>query len=188
MFKKVNAVSFRKIYLNFNCENEFVYPIDGMDGYREIDGCGTESLSNFCFTKNGGYVGGYFMDICNKPIKNPAVGFFLIAENKILFNGEELKENMRKKITENDEIIVCGEDYNCLFYAIIEDKNEYYAEYDKETNTIGIISVKNAVVEPESRVINKFGCAFSRDFDFIKDNADVKYFPVCSINRFCMDS
>ncbi len=184
MFQKVNATSFRKLYFNFNLENEEVVPITGMDGYREINGWGTEALTNFCFTKNNGYVGGYFMDICSNSVSNPATGFFLTAENDILFNGTVLKENKRVKITEDDEIIVCGEDFNCLFYPIIEDKNEYYMEYDKETNMVGIIGVKNGIVEAEDRIVTKFGCAFSRDADFIRENADIVFFPVCSINRF----
>lgn len=184
MFQKVNATSFRKLYFNFNLENEEVFPITSMDGYKEINGCGTESLANFCFTKNNGYVGGYFMDICSNSTSNPATGFFLIAENDILFNGKTLKEDIRIKITEDDEIIVCGEDCNCLFYPIIEDKSEYYMEYDKEKNMVGIIGVQSGIVEAESRIVTKFGCAFSNDTDFIRDNADIMFFPVCSINRF----
>lgn len=183
MFRKVNAVTSKKLYIDFNGENEKVFPVENGDGYKILDGYGTESMSDFAVTKSGNYVGGYFMDICDKDMMSPATGFFFTAPGKILFNGEELKENMRKRITEDDEIIICGEDYNCLVYAIIEDKNEYYAEYDKNTNTVGIISTCNGIIKHEGRFVNKFGCAFSRDFDFIQENADVKLFALCSINR-----
>lgn len=182
MFRKVNAVTSKKLYIDFNGKNEQIFSVD-VDGYKILDGHGTESMSNFVVTKNGNYICGYFMDICNKPTLSPATGFFFTAPGKILFNGEELKENMRKKITVNDEIIICGEDYNCLIYPIIEDENEYYLEYELKNNTVGIIGTYNGIINPESRIVTKFGCAFSKDFDFIKDNADVKFFALCSINR-----
>lgn len=182
MFKKVNAFSFKRLYINFNKENEKFFPVDN-DGYKVLEGYGTESMSNFAVTESGNYIGGYFMDICTDDMNSPATGFFLQTKNKILFNNEELKENVRKQITENDEILILGEDYNCLLYPVIEDEMEYYIEYNKEDNSVGIIGTYNGVVKAEGRIATKFGCAFSRDRDFIKDSADVKYFALCSINR-----
>ena len=182
MFKKINAIAEKKIYWNFNGKNEKVFPVD-VDGFKNLDGHRTESMSNFTVTSNGNYIGGDFLDVCVEDIYNPALGFFLKSKNKITLDGKALTDNIRQKITEKNEIIIYAEEYNCLFYPIIEDSNEYYLEYSKEDNSVGIISVYNGTVKAENRIINKFGCAFSMDTDFIKDNADIKFFSLCSINR-----
>lgn len=186
MFKKLGAVSQRKIYVGFNEKNEKCFPIE-VDGYKVLDGFKTEALSNFCVTESGNYIGGYFVDVCSDNMPFPAVGFFLKANGKILLNGDALTENKRVKITQSDEAIITGEDYNCCFYPIIEDKNDYFLEYDKDENSVGIISVHNGSCENDTRVILKFGCAFSQGFEFIKDNAEVKFYPKCSIKRIIGD-
>lgn len=81
----------KKLYIGFNKENEKVFPVENGDGYKVLDGYGTESMSNFAVTQSGNYVGGYFMDVCTKDISSPATGFFLRSYGKILFNG-----NIRK--------------------------------------------------------------------------------------------
>lgn len=186
MFKKIGALSQRKLYTGFNEKNEKCFPIE-VDGYKALDGFKTEAISNFCVTESGNYIGGYFVDVCSGDMPSPAVGFFLKANGQILLNGETLTENKRAKITIKDEIIILGEDYNCRFYPVIEDENEYFGEYDKAENSVGIISVHNGSCKNDTRVMLKFGCAFSHGFEFIKDNTEVKFFPECSIKKIIGD-
>lgn len=72
----------KKLYIGFNKENEKVFPVENGDGYKVLDGYGTESMSNFAVTQSGNYVGGYFMDVCTKDISSPATGFFFAAMEK----------------------------------------------------------------------------------------------------------
>lgn len=182
MFKKINAVSKRSMYVDFNSEKEFEHPIE-VDYLWDVKDYRMESRCDYVITQSGNCVCGCFVDIYKKDVPNPAIGFFLESKNKILFNGEELKENTRKQITEKDEIILLGEDMNCLLYPIVEDADVlYYIDYKKDENTVGIIGSYNGIAKPQTRFWNKFGCAFSTDFDFIKDNADLDVYPVCSIS------
>lgn len=182
MFKQIDAVAKKKLYLNFNKENEKAYPMD-VDFYINLDGCDVDMQTGLVVTQNGNYVGGYYIDVIRDDAHYPATGFYLETNSKILFNGEALNETTRRKITEDDGIVICGEDYNCLFYPIIEDENEYYMEYSKENNTVGIVSTYNGIVKSESRVMTKYGFSFSRNMDFIKDNAELTFDDVCCLNR-----
>lgn len=169
------------MYVDFNSEKEFEYPIE-VDYLWDVNGYGMESVCNYAFTQNSGCICGCFVDVYCKSVPNPAIGFFLESKNKILFNGEELKESMRKKITENDEIVICGDDLNCLIYPIEEGKTQHYIEYKKDENTVGIIGAYSGIADAGIRFVNKLGCAFSTDFNFVKENADVNAYPVCSIS------
>lgn len=183
MLKKVNAKFEPRIYSDFNCEKEEMAVIfhEGCQQFK-TDVCSVETMSGASVTKRGNYVGYTFGDLFKGSLNGFGMGMFIEAKGNILVNGKVLAESFRKKCDKNDFAIIEGKNETMAFYPIFEDGFAMYMDYDANTNKIGYISVKENA-EAEMRNMIKFGCCFSKDGEYVFEDADVNAFAVCGIAR-----
>ncbi len=180
MFRNINGLYSTRLYKNFNSENEqyFDVKINGAQPFEE--NLWIEPMSTIALTEKGGYVGCCFADLCRGEITDFGVGVYLRAEGEIMLNSAVLKENIRKKLTDSDEIIINGREETASFYPIFAEGYDTYIDYIKETNSVGLISLKKGKSEVGERNISKFGCSFSQNGVYYKEDYELPLFATCS--------
>lgn len=180
MFKRIDAVYSARLYKNFVLENErhFNVEIHGAQPFEE--NLWIEPMSCIALTEKNGYVGCCFADLCKGEIENFGVGIYLTAKGEISINASVLKENMRKKLTGTEEIIINGKEEAAMLYPIFAEGFDIYADYIKETNSLGLVSVKKGLSVTGERNIIKFGCSFSRSGIYYKEDCELPLFEKCS--------